>query len=273
MVLADTGGIVPMRANAPGGWPGRHTPHASAGGFRWWRAFSRWLPGVPFRRAVYWQMRLRLSLRPHCALPQVRGLVVTRKPSPVPARLRILSAWVAAIEQQSRVWLPLSLGGASLADLTVFVPLCGMSVLVFVATVIMVLDWRAQYLWSIFWSVGLPCVACATIALRLRFQNDKSRGWILDFRSRTLTPLGLKRQGTVVLHEGCGLSWEPFGNAKGTMFYCRLVLDPGPAGQRIPLTSLTLQRGSRREQALIDRCLEHLNGRLGLQGVEPRQGR
>lgn len=124
-----------------------------------------------------------------------------------------------------------------------------------------------------FWSVGLPCVACATIALRLRFQNDKSRGWILDFRSRTLTPLGLKRQGTVVLHEGCGLSWEPFGNAKGTMFYCRLVLDPGPAGQRIPLTSLTLQRGSRRDQALIDRCLEHLNGRLGLQGVEPRQGR
>ncbi|MDP4076046.1 hypothetical protein QYL93_16580 [Acidovorax sp. A1169] len=107
---------------------------------------------------------------------------MTRKPSPVPARLRILSAWVAAIEQQSRVWLPLSLGGASLADLTVFVPLCGMSVLVFVATVIMVLDWRAQYLWSI--SGLLGCLALLAQPSLCDFDSKTtSRGagyWIFE---------------------------------------------------------------------------------------------
>lgn len=195
------------------------------------------------------------------------------KPSPGLVRLRRLSAWVAAIEQRPRAWLPLSIGGGSLADLTVGVPFCGMSILVVLATVMMTLDLRAQYLWSIFWSVGVVLVGCATIALRRQFLRNQSRGWVLDFQRRTLTPWGLKTQDTLVLDEGCRLSWEFFATAKSPTFTCRLILHPGPVGTKILLTRVILLRGSRREEALVDQCLEHLNRRLGLRNFEPMQGR
>ena len=195
------------------------------------------------------------------------------KPSPGLVRLRRLSAWVAAIEQRPRAWLPLSIGGGSLADLTVGVPFCGMSILVVLATVMMTLDLRAQYLWSIFWSVGVVLVGCVTIALRRQFLRNQSRGWVLDFQRRTLTPWGLKMQDTLVLDEGCRLSWEFFATAKSPTFTCRLILHPGPVGTNILLTRVILLRGSRREEALVDQCLEHLNRRLGLRNFEPMQGR
>jgi hypothetical protein len=148
-----------------------------------------------------------------------------------------------------------------------------MSILVVLATVMMTLDLRAQYLWSIFWSVGVVLVGCVTIALRRQFLRNQSRGWVLDFQRRTLTPWGLKMQDTLVLDEGCRLSWEFFATAKSPTFTCRLILHPGPVGTNILLTRVILLRGSRREEALVDQCLEHLNRRLGLRNFEPMQGR
>lgn len=198
---------------------------------------------------------------------------MTKKLSPGLARLRMLSVWVTAVEQQPKVWLPLGIGGGSLADLTLGAPFLGMSVLVFVATGIMVLDLRAQYLWSIFWSVGVILVGGATVALRRQFRQNQSRGWVLDFQSRTLTPWGLKRRDTLVLHDGCRLSWEFFEPGKSATFTCTLIVHPGPAGTKIRLTRVTLLRGARREEALVDECLEHLNRRLGLRNFDPVQSR
>lgn len=215
----------------------------------------------------------RGAQKPLCTVRHAREVVVTNKPSPRLARLRMLSVWVTAIEQQSKVWLPLGIGGSSLAELTFLAPLCGISLLVFVATGIMVLDLRAQYLWSIFWSVGVILVGGATFTLRRQFRQNQSRGWVLDFQSRTLTPWGLKRQDTLVLHDGCRLSWEFFEPGKSATFTCTLILHPGSLGTRILLTRVTLLRGSRREEALVDECLEHLNRRLGLRNFDPVQSR
>lgn len=179
-------------------------------------------------------------------------------------RQRSLSGWVAAIEQQPKVWLPLSLGGGSLSDLTAIILFCGFSVLILLAATLMILDVRAENLWLVFWSVGTVATVLVTVMLRREFIRRKSQGWVLDFHKRTLTPVGMNGQSTIELESDHRLSWAIFDTSKTNEVWFSLVLHLEPTDVDVSLTQVAVQRGSGRDAALIDRCLERLIGRLGL---------
>lgn len=179
-------------------------------------------------------------------------------------RQRSLSGWVAAIEQQSKVWLPLSLRGISLSDLTIIIPFYGFVVLVMLATILMTFEIRAEHLWLVFWSVGAVAIVSLTVMLRRKFIRQKSQGWVLDFHKRTLTPVGMKGQSTIKLEPDHSLSWVIFDTGKTVEVRVSLVLHLEPTDVDVTLTEVCVQRGSRGDAALIDRCLGRLIERLGL---------
>lgn len=179
-------------------------------------------------------------------------------------RQRSLAGWVAAIEQQPKVWLPLSLGGISLPDLTTLISFSGFAVLVLLAVLLMTFDVRAENLWLVFWSVGMVATVCMTVMLRRKFIRRKSQGWVLDFHQRTLTPVGMNEQSTIKLESVHSLSWAILDTSDTNEVWFSLVLHREPTDVDVTLTQVAVQRGSRRETALTDRCLDRLIGRLGL---------
>jgi len=177
-------------------------------------------------------------------------------------RQRSLKAWASAIEQQSRVWLPLQLLGQGVSVWSVLFG-TGMAGAVLWLNTFFLLDLRGPA--ALGWGLLICCcIAGATLAFKRAQLRDRGRGWEVDFRRGTLTPVGLSHQQPIELgaeHSlGCYLNG---GNSERSLSF-QLELRHARKGPIAALTVVQLQSGNAADVEILDRCMNRLVERLGI---------
>ncbi len=177
-------------------------------------------------------------------------------------RQRSLNAWAGAIEQQSRVWLPLQLRGQGVGWQSVLWGACLVGATLWV---------------QIFFSLDLDgvaalgsavLIACCVGGATWYFQRAQRReahcGSVADFQHRTLTPVGLSEQQTIELGPDHSLGCYLNGGDHDSSVAFQLELRHARRGPLAALTVVQLKGGSTEDIETLDRCVNRLVDRLGI---------
>jgi hypothetical protein len=177
-------------------------------------------------------------------------------------RQRSLKAWASAIEQQSRVWLPLQLLGQGVSVWSVLLGTAMAGAVVWVHTFFL-LDLRG--IAALGWGLLICCcVAGATLSFKRALQRDRGRGWEVDFHRATLTPVGLAQQQPIELGAEHSLGCYLNGGDSERSLSFQLELRHARKGPIAALTVVRLQSGNAADVEILDRCMNRLVDRLGI---------
>lgn len=177
-------------------------------------------------------------------------------------RQRSLKTWASAIEQQSRVWLPLQLLGQGVSVWSVFWGTAMVGAVLWVqAFFLLDLSGVAALVGALL--IGC-CVAGATWSFKRAQQRDRGRGWEVDFQRRTLTPVGLAQQQSIDLGAEHSLGCYLNGGDSERSLSFQLELRHARKGPIAALTVVQLQSGNATDVEILNHCVNRLVERLGI---------
>lgn len=177
-------------------------------------------------------------------------------------RQRSLNAWAGAIEQQSRVWLPLQLRGQGVGWQSV---LWGTSLVgaTLWAQILFLLDLGGAA--ALGWGVLIACcIGGATWYFQRVQRREAQCGWEADFQRRTLTPVGLSEQQAIEMGPDHSLGCYVKGGEQSNSLTFQLELRHARKGPVAALTVVQIKGGSAKDIETLDRCVNRLADRLGI---------
>lgn len=179
---------------------------------------------------------------------------------PLP-RQRTLEAWATALQQQSRVWLPLELPSQNRA-LVVFSALAPVgSSLWFV----MLMSVEIPGVWAAVSSLVVGCVFVgAFLASRRAQRRRESCGWDVDFQQLKFSPVGLPEFSAIEVGPDYSLGCYGGGGDHDSGMSFQLELRHARKGPMAALTVIHMSRCGPAELRILDHCVSHLAERLGI---------
>jgi len=179
---------------------------------------------------------------------------------PVP-RQRTLGAWATAMQQQSRVWLPLELPGQNLAWTVLAASAPVGAVLWFLMTSSLEMRGVERAVPALV----IGClVAGAFFAARRTQRRNERCGWEVDFQQCTLTPVGLPEFSAIEVGPDYSLGCYPGGGGQDQGVSFQLELRHARKGPVAALTLIHMGRCGPADLRVLDQCVGHLSHRLGI---------
>lgn len=179
---------------------------------------------------------------------------------PLP-RQRTFEAWATAVQQQSRVWLPLELPGQNRA-LVVFSALVPLGSSLWL---LMLMSVEVPWKWALVSGLVVGCVfGGAFFASRRAQRRRESCGWAVDFQQRKFNPVGLPELSPIEVGPDYSLGCYPGGGGDDQGMSFQLELRHARKGPVASLTVIHMRRCGPAELRVLDRCLSHMAERLGI---------